>query len=90
MNAPKQRALVIFHVFKGQVSNAVLDLFEEHKIVVTFIPANMTHQFQWLDMTVNGYTKKYPKRKFNEWYTDQVYQQYVEKKKLRRLMSSFV
>ena len=90
MNAPKQRALVIFHVFKGQVSNAVLDLFEEHKIAVTFIPANMTHQFQWLDMTVNGYTKKYPKRKFSEWYTDQVYQQYEEKKKLRRLMSSFV
>ena len=36
----------------------------------------MTHLFQPLDLTVNGYAKKYLKRKFNDQYT--VYQQYEE------------
>ena len=78
-------------MFKGQVIQAVLDLFEEHNIAVTFVPANMTHMFQPLDLTVNGYVKKDLKNKFNDWYTEQVYQQYEEKKEIEeKLMSSFV
>ena len=72
----------MFDVFKGQ---AVLDLFEEHIIAVTFIPANITHLFQPLDLTVNGFTKKYLKRKFNDRFTDHVYQQYEEKKEIEEI-----
>ena len=35
LNAPNQRALATFDVFKGQVTQAVLDLFEEYDIAVT-------------------------------------------------------
>ena len=66
LNAPNQRALANFDVFKGQVTQAVLDLFEGRNIAVTFVPANMTHQFQLMDLTVNSwYAKKYLRRKFN-------------------------
>ena len=60
LNAPNQRALANFNVFKGQVTQTVLDLFEGRNIAVTFAPANMTHQFQLMDLTVNSwYAKKY-------------------------------
>ena len=82
LNAPNQQALAIFDVFKGQVTQAVLNLFDEHNIAVTFVSANMTHLFQPLDLTINSYAKNYLKRKLNGLYTDQVYQQYEEKKEI--------
>ena len=62
MKAPNQQALAIFDVFKIEATQAVLELFEEHNIVYTFVPANMTHLFQPPELTVNGYAKKYLKR----------------------------
>ena len=62
LNAPNQQALAIFDVFKIEATQAVLELFEEHNIVYTFVPANMTHLFQPPELTVNGYAKKYLKR----------------------------
>ena len=35
----------------------------------------MTGQLQPLDLTVNGYAKKYCKKKFNEWYMEQITKQ---------------
>ena len=67
-------------MFKFQVTQAVLDLFEEHNFAVTFFLAIMALHFWLLDLPVNGYAKKYLKRKLNDWYTDQFYQQYEEKK----------
>ena len=32
----------------------------------------MTHLFQPLDLTVNGYTKSFMKRHFTEWYAKQI------------------
>ena len=32
----------------------------------------MTRFYQPLDLTVNGYAKKFMSRKFNSWYTDQI------------------
>ena len=52
-----------------------LDLLQESNIAIVFIPVNMMHLFQPLDLTDNGYFKKYCKKKFNEWYTDQIFQQ---------------
>ena len=61
LNGPTQKALVIFDVFRGQIK--VLDHFKENNIATVFVPAYMTGQLQPLDLTVNGYAKKYCKKK---------------------------
>ena len=59
-------------VFKGQMTNPVLKKLEEHNILHTRAPGNMTHLFQPLDLTFSGYFKQFMKRKFVEWYTNKV------------------
>ena len=63
LNRPTQKALVIFDVFRGQITDEVLDHFKENNIANVFVPANMTGQLPPLDLTVNGYAKKYCKKK---------------------------
>ena len=60
---PKQAALAIFDVFKGQVTDAVLKRFADNNIKTVFVPANMTNLFQPLNLTVNGFAKKFCKKK---------------------------
>ena len=64
----EQKAMLIFNVFKGQTTNAVLKLIEDNNCIGVFVPANLTHYFQPLDLTVNGPAKKFLKSKFEEWY----------------------
>ena len=67
-----QKSLVIMDVFKGQVTPMVLNLYKESNIVVVLVPANMTNFLQPLDLTVNGYVKKFMRGKFNAWYSLQI------------------
>ena len=67
-----QYALVIMDVFTGQKTREVLNLLKDNKILVTNVSPNMTKFYQPLDLTVNGYTRKFMARKFNCWYTDQI------------------
>ena len=39
------------------------------------MPANVTHFFQPLNLTVNGEAKRFIKDKFTIWYSDEVKQQ---------------
>ena len=59
-----QRALLIWDVFKGQTTARVLSKLACLNIVVVSVPANMTHFFQPLDLTVNGEAKRFMKDKF--------------------------
>ena len=70
--SPDQYALVIMDVFTGQMTSDVLNLLRENKILLTNVPPNMTRFYQPLDLTVNGFAKRYMARKFNDWYTNQV------------------
>lgn len=72
MQRPDQKALVIFDVFRGQVTDKVLKKFKENHIETVFVPANMTALFQPLDLTVNAYAKKFLKKKFNNWYMSEI------------------
>ena len=54
-----QRSLVIMDLFKGQVTPMVLNVYKESNIVIVLVPANMTNFLQPLDLTVNGYVKKF-------------------------------
>ena len=42
----------------------------------------MTYLLQPLDLTVNGYVKKFTSRKFSEWYSSQVMKQLDDGKEL--------
>ena len=59
-------------VFKGQITNPILKKLEEHNILLTRVPGNMTRLFEPLDLTVNCYFKQFMKRKFVEWYANKV------------------
>ena len=67
-----QKALLIFDVFRGQTTDKVLKVLEDNDILVTKVPANMTHLFQPLDLTVNKVAKDFTKEKFSEWFTRQI------------------
>ena len=69
---PDQKALLIFDVFKGQVTEDVLSFIDMNDMVYSKVPNNMTADFQVNDLTVNKYNKAYKKTKFNEWYSMQV------------------
>ena len=49
-------------VFTGQMTTAVLDDFKEGNICIANAPANMPKFYQPVNLTVNGYCKRYLKR----------------------------
>lgn len=57
------------------MTTVVLDAFKEANICIVNIPVNMTKNYQPLDLTINGYAKRFFKRKFNEWFSDQLLRQ---------------
>ena len=72
-------------VFSGQMTQAVLDTLQKEDILLSQVPAGMTHIYQVLDLTMNGYAKRFMKEKFNEWYTNQVRQQLDEGQEVEQI-----
>lgn len=72
---PTQKGLLIMDVFTGQMTSSVHEVLDKNNICVVNVPANMTHLYQPLDLTVNGYAKKFLKNKFNNWYANQISKQ---------------
>ena len=59
-----QKALLIMDVFSGQTTQAVLDTLQKGDILLSRVPAGVTHIYQVLDLTVNGYAKRFMEKKF--------------------------
>lgn len=70
-----QKSLLIFDVFKAQITDRVEELLDANNCVYVLVPANMTHHFQPLDITINGMAKKFLNAKFSDWYSGQITQQ---------------
>ena len=70
-----QPALLILHVFSGQMTTPVTDMLDENNIKYVCVPANMTNLFQPLDLTVNRSAKAFMTRKFAEWHSLQITKQ---------------
>ena len=67
-----QKAMLIFDVFKCQVTDKVTKFTEEKDCVIVYVPNTMTDQFQPLDLNVDGHAKEFLKKKFECWYAKQV------------------
>ena len=80
-----QKVLVIFDVLKGQITDKVLSRYKDSNIEAVFVPVNMTSLLQPLDLTVNGYAKKYCKSKFNHWYISEITKQMDDGKSIEEI-----
>ena len=49
--------MLIFDVFKGQITDKDTKFIEENNCVIVHVPNDMTDQFQPLDLNVNGHAK---------------------------------
>ena len=67
-----QKALLIFDVFRSQTTDKIFKVLKDNHILVTKVPANMTHPFQPFDLTVHKVAKDYTKQKLSEWFTCQI------------------
>ena len=68
-------ALVIMDNFKGQITDSVNSLLESNNIQVALLPANATDLLQPMDIAVNKPAKDFLKRRFEQWYSDEVTKQ---------------
>ena len=75
---PDQKELLIFDVFKGQTTQTYQEYIHNNHMVFVNVPANMTRYFQPLDLTINGQSKQFLKKKFEEWYSKQVTSQLAQ------------
>ena len=53
----EQKGMLIFDVFKPQCTQRVFDLIDENHWTTVFVPANLAHAFQPLDLASNGVAK---------------------------------
>ncbi|XP_057303392.1 uncharacterized protein LOC130640840 [Hydractinia symbiolongicarpus] len=82
LNNPKQAALLIFDVFRGQITEEVTELLKKNNIFLVLVPSNMTHIFQPLDLTVNNHCKQFMRNLFTEWYSKQIEKELSLNKKI--------
>ena len=61
---------------KGQTTNKVFDILEAHNIHVNLLPPNTTDRLQPTDVSVNKPIKNVMKRKFEEWYANELMTQF--------------
>ena len=73
-----QKSLLIYDVFTGQTTKNIKEYIEENDCVIVYVPNNMTHYFQPLDLTVNAVAKHFLKDKFELRYANEVKKQLDE------------
>ena len=73
--ADDYHALCIFDNFKGQLTDDVLQLLKQSFIDAFFVPQNCTDQLQPLDLSVNKSAKEFLRGKFQQWYSDKIFDQ---------------
>ena len=71
------------------MTEKVLDKLKTLNFELVPVPANMTHLFQPLDLTVNGAAKKYMRKEFCTYYFNAVKQQLDSGKKLEDIEIDF-
>ena len=84
-----QKVLLIWDVFKGQMTEQVKQKLKSLNIELVAVPSNMTHFFQPLDLTVNGVAKRYMRKQFITYYSNCVKHQLENGKRLEDVEVDF-
>jgi len=58
-------------------------LLKDSNIDVVFVPPNCTDMLQLLDLSVNKSAKDYLKSRFQQWYSDQIFEQHNDRTSLQ-------
>ena len=66
---------VIINNFKGQITSSVNTILERNNINICLLPPNTTDLLQLMDISVNKPAKAFLKRKFEQWYSEEVMDQ---------------
>ena len=66
------KCLLIFDVFKGQTTDAHLQVLDKNNFVYVFVPPSLTNHFQPLDLNVNTHAKTFLKEKFQQGCAQQI------------------
>ena len=53
LNLPDQKAMLIFDVFKGHVTEKITSIIKKNNCVIIYVPNNLTDKFQPLDRSSN-------------------------------------
>ena len=69
-------ALVIMDNFKGQITESVFSLLDQHNVHVRLLPPNTTDRLQPMDISVNKPVKDHLRSQFSEWHTEQILTQF--------------
>ena len=78
----KHNGLVILDEFKGQTTNRVLNLLQRHHLFYVIVLANCTDRLQPLDVSLNRAAKQFLRKKFENWYADNIVAQKNTRKEL--------
>ena len=70
-----QPALAIFDCYRGQTTPEFYAVLEKHNIIHVPIPANCTDKLQPLDISINKPMKDEVKKRFHQWYSEEVSKQ---------------
>ena len=68
----KSKGFAHLRRFWGQTTDKIIKVLKDNHILVTKIPANMTHLFQPLDLTVKKAAKDYTNQEFSDWFPCQI------------------
>ena len=71
LDDPKQSALLIWDVFRGQKTESVIEVLKENNVHTEYTQNNMTSYYQPLDLMTNKWAKEFLKMKFSHWYSEQ-------------------
>ena len=86
---PDQKSLLIWDVFRGQMTAKVRQALDSLNIECSYVPANMTHFFQPLDLTVNRSAKNFMRKQFMTYYASAVREQLQAGKNLEDIEVDF-
>ena len=72
--APAYSAITIVDRFRGQITDKVIKLLRQNKIIPVQLPPNCTDKLQLVDLPINKPMKDHMNRNFQEWYAFEVRQ----------------
>jgi len=72
MLGDEKAVVVIMENFKGQVTEKMLKLLDEHFIYPCLLPPNTTDHLQPMDVSVNKPAKAFVRKQFQLWYCGEI------------------